>query len=404
MTRFAWTAVPMDATNARVMSGRDEAIDEAKLRESLRARGLLPVDVRPVSLLDAWRAARSGERPTRRDRVWFFSTLATLLGSSVPVAGAMDTMRELAMNRATSNAVNSVSEALRRGRSLADAVAGVPDLATAQDIALLRSGEASGRLAHVIALIDRSIAAREKIRRTLFAKLSYPAILLFAAVVVLWFLSVVVIPRFAEQLAAAGIPLPMQTAITLAAADVLMWVLPTVVLLGIIALATKSAWYTGRAKLAIARLTLRLPIVSTMVWNNQSAVMTDILATMLDGGADVLVGLKQAREVVGHEVIAERLARATEDVRGGRELGEALSHHGVLPPIPLALVRVGLKGGQLVDSLRKATEQALDIQEQLVQKLIALIEPAIILFMSLSVFWVMYALISGMLAVGEVAG
>lgn len=404
MTRYAWTAVPMDASNARVLSGRDQAVDESRLRESLRDRGLLPVDVRPVSLIDAWRAARSGERPTKRDRVWFFSTLATLLSSNIPVAGAMDTMRELADNRATSHAVNSVAESLRHGRSLAEAVSAVPDLASAQDAALLRSGEASGRLAHVIALIDRSIAMREKIRRTLIAKLSYPAILLFASVVVLWFLSVVVIPRFAEQLAAAGIPLPFQTASTLVVADVLMWVLPILVLAGAALLATRSMWYTGAVRLWVARLTLRLPIVSTLVWNNQSAVMTDIMATMLEGGADVLTGLRQAHEVVGHEVIAERLARATEDVRGGRELGDALSQHEVLPPIPLALVRVGLKGGQLVDSLRRATEQALDIQEQLVQRLITLLEPLIILFMSVSVFWVMYALISGMLAVGQVAG
>ncbi|MGP1347529.1 MAG: type II secretion system F family protein [Phycisphaerales bacterium] len=404
MTRFSWTAVPLDSPGARAMSGREESMDEGTLRSALRSRGLLPLDVRPVSVLDALRSARAGDRVSRRDRVWFFSTLATLLGSSIPVAGALDTMRDLAGNKATRDAAASVSESLRRGRALSEAVAGVPDLATAQDIALLRSGEASGRLAHVIALIDRSIGAREKVRRTLVAKLSYPAVLLAAAVGVLWFLSVMVIPRFAEQLQAAGIELPVQTAITLRASGVLMWVAPIVVLGCVVALGTRRAWYTGRVKLAVARLTLRVPVVSTLVWHNQSAVMTDVLATMLDGGADVLAGLREAREVVGHEVIAERLARATEEVRAGRELGEALGHHAVLPPIPLALVRVGLKSGQLVDSLQSATERAMETQERLVQRLIAMLEPAIIVFMSVSVFWVMYSLISGMLAVGEVAG
>ena len=68
-----------------------------------------------------------------------------------------------------------------------------------------------------------------------------------------------------------------------------------------------------------------------------------------------------------------------------------------------AVVSVGVRTGELVRSLRRASELCVKRQERTTQTLLTLMEPAIILVLSASVGWVVYSLVVGMLAMTDVA-
>ncbi|XOV77007.1 MAG: hypothetical protein ACFHWZ_09470 [Phycisphaerales bacterium] len=91
-TQFAYTAVPLKASGGSMVRGVREASDERELRDALRDQGLLAVRVRPVHLLDALRASVGGRRVSGQDRLWFFETLAYMVGSNVPIETAMQEM------------------------------------------------------------------------------------------------------------------------------------------------------------------------------------------------------------------------------------------------------------------------------------------------------------------------
>jgi general secretion pathway protein F len=406
MTRFAYTAVPISSASGALISGRAEASDELALRSDLRRKGLVAIEVRPVSLLDALRAGGAGgrDRIRKSDGAWFFQTLRLLLAGAVPIEGAMGTMTELAPNPRLRRACGDVREKLRGGASLADAVAAVPNLAAAQHLALLRSGHESGRLAHVVALIDQSISTSQRIRRTVTGRLIYPAILLVVAVLAVWFLATFVIPRFAETLEGMGATLPWPTAATLVTARTLVWVIPPLLVLAGLAAIFRDSWLGPPARARLAQIVLRTPILGPLVWNGQGAVVADVLATMVEGGADVVKGLDQAYEVISSPAVAERLGRARTEVREGTDLGQAFSRHAVLPPLPAAVLQVGVKGGDLVGGLRRASEQCVEAQQRLTERLLTLLEPAVILVMAGAVAWVAYAMVAGMLAMNDLRG
>jgi general secretion pathway protein F len=394
----------MSRASAVPVTGRAEASDERALRDQLRASGLLAVSVRPVHIVDALRAGLSRDRPRRADAAWFFRTLSMLLTSNVPAEAALANMAELAPRPRLARICLDVRERLRSGGSLAEAVEATPDFARPQHAALLRFGERSGRLAHIVRLIDQSITNAERIRRTIVGRLIYPAILLVAAVGAVWFLASFVLPRFAGTLMQLGGELPWQTRATLAVADVAVWAAPTLALVGLALFAARDRLITPALRARVSRLALRTPVVGSLLWHAHAAVITDVLATTLEGGGDVLTGLAQAHSVVGSPEVAARLDAARADVRAGADVGQALREHRVLPPMVTAAVAVGSRSGELVPALRRGTELALERQDTVGARLMALMEPALILFLAGAVGWVVYSLIAGMLAMTEVAG
>lgn len=402
MTAFAYTAIPLDARAGALVSGRREARDESALRALLRNEGLIAIDVRPVRLMDALRHQLSADRLRPRDAAWFFSTLRLLLDNRVPLESAILTVEELAPRPRLARVAADIRESLRAGSSLAASIEKHPGLATAQHIALLHAATESGRLDHAVALIDTSISNSHRIRTTVIGRLLYPAILMLAAIGAIWFLAVRVIPSFASTLLSLGGSLPWQTRLTLDLATLLAWLVPVGFVLAILLGATRHAWLTPRLRERLSALALRLPVIGSLAWHNQGAVVTDVMSTLIEGGADLIRAIDQSREVVSSPVIARRLDHVRAQVREGGAIDRALAEHQVLPPMASAVVRAGVRSGDLVGSLKRATELCVERQEAITNRLLTLLEPAVIVLLAGAVGWVVYSLVTGMLAITDV--
>ena len=403
MTQFAYTAVPIGGASpaSQAVTGRADAPDARALREQLRAQGLVLIEAKPLHILDALRGAMARKGVRRADGAWFFATLAQLLAGKVPVESAVGTMETLAPSARTRAVCAGVREKLRAGESFADAVASVESLAQEAHLALLRAGQSAGRLEHSVALVDRSIEGGAELRRSVMGKLAYPIVLMLASLVSLWVLSTYVIPKFEESLATVGAELPLPTRITLASSGVLVWAVPVLVIAGVALVALKDELLNEKAKRKLDAFTLRLPVVGPLVANREAAVACDLTCTMLEGGGDLVTGLEQASMALRNREVRARLDGARSMVREGADLGDSIEQTGALPPMAVAVVKLGAKTGDLPGALRRAATLAQSRTEQTVQKLLMMMEPGVILFLGGTVGWVVYSLVAGMLAVND---
>jgi len=402
VTQYTYTAVPLDRAAAGAVRGTRSAQDERELRATLREQGLLPVSVRPNHALDALAASfASRKKLGRSERAWFFQTLAMLLGSRVPVADAVREMERLTPNPKLRAALAEIAAELRGGSALSAAVERRTGLASPAHAALLRSGERSAGLDRAADLVSRSIAAQDALRRALVSKLIYPAILLVVAVIVLWALGAFVVPRFAETLRQLGGQLPWQTALTLRLADAMVWAIPILTLVIGSAVAFREKLVPASVRRRFAERVLTTPIVGPLVWNRAAANVCQTMGAMIEGGADVLSAVDQAIDVTHHPVLRERLAAARRDVREGADLGKAFAEGEVLPSMLVTVVSVGLRSGELAEGLSRAGELAAEETETRSERLLTLLQPAVIALMAGVVAWVVYALIVGMMAMSE---
>lgn len=406
MTRFAYTAIPVHrqgaaALPAGTIRGRREAATAAALRDTLRREGLVPIRVAPVSPLDALRSRYASGRYRRGDALWFFQTLRLLLGGAVPMEQALGSMTELAGTPGLKLACESVREGVRGGASLADAVERCPAIASPQAVALLRAGHETGRLTHSVAIIESMMQRQSKLRRGAVSRLAYPAFLLLVALGVLWYLATFVIPRFDEVLRSLGGELPFATRVTLVGSKVVVWALPVAALAIVLGAAAALRSLSTKAKEAWSARVLHWPVIGALVWNGQAAMACDVIAAMVEGGGDVLAGMGQAESLVSSSALRRRLGAARQAVREGAEFGEAMTRHGVVPPVASAVVRVGLRSGDLVGSLKRAVEVCAEAQERSTQRLLVILEPLAVFLMALTVGWVVFSLVQGMMAINR---
>jgi general secretion pathway protein F len=402
MTTFTYKAIPAGAGGAMV-TGALDAPSADTVRATLRDKGLIVIELKSSKGLPAFSLKSRKSALKRKDVVWFFQTLRRLLASSVPIEQAMSTMVELAPTPGAERACTTTLDSLRTGDSLADAVQRTSGLARPQHLALLRVGHESGRLRHCVELIESSIESRERLRKTIVSKLTYPVIVVLAALGAVLFLSTYVIPSFAETLESAGAALPLSTQITLDASRWLIWIIPPLILAGLAALTLKPQDLSPNFRRLIDRSAHRLPIVRDLITLSQGAIIVDTVATMLEGGGDLLAGLEQAHDAITSPIVRDRLAQAVKAVREGHDPGEALHENDVLPLQADALVRIGVRSGDLVNALKQAAAVCIEEQEQAADRLLTLMGPVILLSLALVVLWIVYSLISGMMSINDIS-
>jgi len=410
VTEFSYRAAPARAAAASALSGRIDAADEPSARRALREKGLVPIEVRPVAAADRLRAgllARFGGgagalsvRPA--ERVWFFRTLERFLSRNAPLEEAVKAAAELAKEERVRRSAESVLASLRRGDSLAEACEAVRGMTIPRHSALLRVGYASGRLPRAVSLVADALERSAELKRKIVGQLIYPAVVLVTALVCVWILAAVVVPRIAEQLTALGTALPAPTAYTLAGTRVFVWAAPAALFA---ACGFLACWRAGvvsdGVKDRVRRQVWRVPVARDLVWNTGGGAAAETVSTLLEGGGELLEGLELARDAAGDPELADRLDAARARIREGADPARALADEGALPPEPAALALIGAKSGDLVGGLRSAAGACAEARERLTGRLTTMINPAVMLVMGGVVGWLFYSLLAGMLAIND---
>ena len=379
MTTTAATTYTYRAVNAagRRERGTAEAESVSALSRSLEARGLIVLDVgiapaavRPASM------ARGGRRA---DVLELTRAMAALLGAGVPLAKALGTATAIT-HGATTEAVEDIRARIARGDSLTDAIASHPRLFSTLYVGVVRAGERSGNLLGSFAALATQLEREERLRARLLSASIYPLILTVASVAAVVVLVLFVLPRFAELLEATRATLPRSTATLLAIADGVRGTWPA--LTGVAALTVAGVMLglgTDTGRRLGAGMVLRAPIAGTLRRYTLAARFARVLGVLLAGGAPLLIALDDALQSLADPLAREDVARIRARVRDGMALNAAIAAGTLFPPLLARLVAVGEEAGRLEEFLTRTADICEDKAERLLQRLVALIEPALII-------------------------
>lgn len=373
MPTFAYEAV--DALGSR-RRGRADAADAGTLASSLESSGLLVVRVEPE------REGRSGSLfHFGRQRAVLEATraLSSLLAAGLPLAKALGTA-----TRVTSGVVaddlERVRERVERGDMLADALARHPQTFPPLYVGLVRAGERSGDLAGAFARLTDQMERSERLRGSLLSASLYPMLLAFVGGVSVVVLMLFVIPRFAELLEGTGAALPGSTAFLLAVSEGVRTLWPLWAAAGALA-ALAVPWLVGTdaGRRWTTAVLLRVPVVRRVKRSAMAAGFARTTGTLLQGGAPLMSALGDAAQAAGDPRVREEALRIRSRIREGGAFHEAIVEGALFPPMLAGLVEVGEEASRLPDFLLKAAEIFEDATERTMQRLVALVEPAMII-------------------------
>ena len=344
-----------------------------------------------------WRqklAALFRERVRQDDLVALIRQLAVLLHAGIPLDEALSGMERGNVPAPLRTVVNRLREHLREGSSLAAGLKEFPHVFDAGFVALVQAGEASGSLASVMDRLADSISRRREVGRKMTTALAYPVLMLMVGGLILALLLSFVVPKVTELFVNAKQALPLPTVILLAVSDWFVAWWPLVLLSPVFAwVAFARAMKNPALRLRWHTLQLRLPVAGELVRCAVLGRVAHSLAMLLHNGVPLLQALDIARGVADNAVMEKTIDHVARSMESGGSLAVALETSPFLRSGDIQLIAAGERGGRLEDMLFLVAADNEDKALARTQMLTALMEPLMILFLGLTVGFVVLSII-----------
>lgn len=382
MPVFAYRAIDLAGSRSR---GTIDAPDRDAVARELDARGFFLLEAVPGAASEPTLPVRFRGRVRRNDVVEATRAMASLLRAGLPLSRSLQTASGVTSG-VVSAALNDVRSKVERGADLHEAMSAYPRVFSTLYTGLVRAGDRSGDLEGAFERLAEHLERSSALRSRLFSALIYPMLLAGVGAVAVVVLLLFAIPRFAGLLTSTGEGLPASTALMLGLADGLRahWVIVLLACAGGVAV---LAWFIGsdRGRAALASVRLRLPLVGGFERNLLAAQFARLTGSLHGGGAPLLGALDDTVESIWNPVAREAATTIREQVREGSSLGGALAASELYPPLLAELVHVGEESGALEDFLLKAAEIFESRTERTLERLVSVVEPAMIVAFGLIV-------------------
>jgi type IV pilus assembly protein PilC len=327
----------------------------------------------------------------------FSRQLAAFVRAGIPLIDAVDTLRAEVKSDRFRAVLADIGEALRGGETLSNAVAAHNDVFPNFYITILRSAELTGHVDAVLdqlsAYIERDEAARKKIK----SAMTYPIVILVVAAIAVTVIAAFALPRFKDFFSSLGAKLPLSTRILLSITNFITDY-GLFLLLGVVMFVVLFWLYlhTNRGRHARDRFVIRAPVLRELVQYTIVERFCRILSSMIRSGVQVPDAMEVAAGGTSYLIYKEALDKAREAMLRGEGMAGPIAVTGLFPGGVCQMMRVGEDTGTLDDQLETAAGFYGKEVEYKLDRLTALFEPLLILFVGLIVGFVAIALVSAM--------
>lgn len=394
MPAFEYLAL---SPNGKKQTGVLEGDTERQIRQQLRDRGLAPLEVNPV-IKKTEKAGPvhfvSHRRMSASDLALLTRQIATLVRSGSPLADVLATASQQTEKPRIKSIILAVRSRVVEGHSLADSLAEFPHVFPPLYRATVAAGEQSGHLDAVLERLADYTEARQALSQQVTMALFYPAILILMAILVLGVLMGYVVPQVVQVFDNTGQELPILTRVLITLSD---WVRSygiIVFILFIIALvAFNRALKKERFRQRFDRQVLRLPLIGKLARGLNTARFSRTLSILAGSGVPILQAMEISAKVIPNIPMRKAVAEATEKVREGSTISNALQRSGLFPPMTVHLIASGESSGKLEDMLERASEHQEKETSATITVVLNLFEPILILVMGGIVLTIVIAIL-----------
>jgi type IV pilus assembly protein PilC len=381
-TTFMWKGrTPAGET----LSGELVAEDKQELIAQLRKRRILITSVTPKSAVNRKIELRK-PRITTRDQGVFTRQFATMINAGLPLVQCLNILGQQADNPYFRKVILDVMSSVEQGSTLAEAMGKHPSVFGKLYVNMVAAGEAGGVLDTIFVRLAVYLEKAEALKRKVKGAMTYPAIVLLVAVGATTFMLLFIIPTFAKMFTDFGGDLPLPTQIVLGLSNFLKawwWAMGAVIVAG--ALAGRSYYRTPKGKRVLDGLSLRVPILGSIIRRAAVARFTRTLGTLISSGVPILEGLEITARTAGNSVVEDAIVKTRGSISEGNTIAEPLRECSVFPPMVVQMIAVGEQTGALDEMLAKIADFYDDEVDAAVEQLTAVIEPAMIVIMGVVV-------------------
>lgn len=359
--------------------GNVEAGNKDAALNILLGHGLFVLSIEPI-VENVWydRILNFFKRVKHNDVMIFTRQFATLLSSQVPLADSLSNLYRQTTSAVLKETIVEISKDIDSGFSLSQALGRHPSVFSDFYVNMVRSAEATGRLAEVLNFLadslERQAALIAKVKNALF----YPAfvIVLFFAVVIV--MVVFVLPQIIPIFKESDVELPALTRILMGLGTfVVEWWWAALIVLAVFFLMLIDYFQTKEGKAVLNDIVLRLPVLGALFQKLYVSRFAESMRVLIKGGLTIPQSIEISSRTIGNAVYRDALHEVAQQIRKGNLLSKTLAAVPEFPPLVSQLVSVGESTGRLEELLEKINAFYTREVEDIVNNLVTLIQPAL---------------------------
>ncbi|MCL2006182.1 MAG: type II secretion system F family protein [Planctomycetaceae bacterium] len=355
----------------------------------------------------------------------FTRQLSILQDAGLPILRSLNILRSQALNGGLRNSLIDTVYEIEGGSSLSEAFGKSPRVFNRLYINMIKAGEAGGALETILQRLADFLERSEELKQRIKSAMMYPAFVVLAAIAILTFIMIRIVPEFTKMFEEFDSELPPMTVFLVEASNAIVfywYLLPIVPISILLFIKLTTSFEFGRFGWHL--FLLKLPIFGPLVEKTTIARSTRTLGTLVTSGVPILEALHITKEASNNAVFERMFQKILEAIRDGDTIANPMKVHS-RPPFHLGtlgyfmcfgfvvfgplwymlrvknrimddmvvnMVDVGEETGELDTMLYKVADTYDKEVETVTNGLMAMLEPLLVMFLGGIVGFIVIAL------------
>lgn len=374
-------------------SGSVQSPDVHSATAVIRKKGLIIISLNSRGSSANNFLERFLNRVSFSDLVIMTRQLATMVSSGLVLSETIDILEEQQSNKTLKKALVEISQNIKGGLTLAQALSRHPNIFPHLYVNLVKSGEASGKLDSVLLQMADGLEKDREFKARIKGAMIYPVVVVGMMIIVITIMMVFVIPKLVALYTQSTMELPLPTKILIGASNLFthFWWLG-IILLVVAFLGYKRWKKTPEGNLFFGKLLLKIPIVGKIVSNVTLTNFNRTFGLLTSAGIPLLDSIGIVSDLTDNPVYKNAL----KDAYGGVEKGlpfSSLLNASVFPKIVSQMIKVGEETGKVDEIFLKLAEYFESETDHMVKNLTVAIEPIILVILGIGVAFLVISII-----------
>ncbi len=388
MANFKYKAISLSGEN---VSGVVEASDQMSAVAKIKQTCNIILEIKEVEGPEIQFKPR-GKRIDVKLLSLMCDRFAIILGVGLPIVKAVDLLAGQMEDKALKSILKKVSKDVAMGRTLSSSFASQNGFFPVTFIESVRSGEESGKLAETFRHLQSYYEKTNKTKQKVISSLTYPAITIVVAAIVMVIIMVFAVPMFSKTFANMGTEMPAITVFVINTSNFFInYGIFVVFVIAAIVLACKLYQRTERGSAFFAAVTIAIPIVGNIIQLSAASQFAHTMAMMLTSGMPIINCIETSGKSIGNYVMRRDIMAAASGVEEGKSLSACMEQSKYLPSMLVEMVSVGETTGTLEQTLEAIAgfyDNEVDIHTS---RAVSVLEPAIICFLAVFVVVILFS-------------
>jgi len=378
-----------------IRSGQVEASSREAAASFLQKHGLYVTFLEEAIPPIYARRIKFFEKISQKDLVLFSRQLAIMFKSKVPLVESLRVLSQQTDNPDFKEKIMKISEEVEGGTALSNALENFPEVFSSFYIAMVKSGEVSGKLSEVLNYLADHLEREYHLTAKTKGALLYPSLIVFVVILVLLLMIFFVIPQLAEVLTTEKEALPWITMFVInSSAFVRDWGWALFIILVLFVAGFLKYYRTDRGQRFFDREFVKFPLLGPFFKMINVARFAENLSTLISGGLPIAQVLETVGDIISNTAYKEVIFKMRDEVRKGVPISAVLSRNpDLFPPVFIQMVLVGEKTGTLDSTLMNIVDFYQKEIDRMIDNALSILEPVLILVLGLVVAGLMLSIL-----------